>query len=111
VSKSNRSNDANYDKLLREASDFDNSASSMVTKMNKAVKKMNELDVESDLKYKFYYLFYIFHIKERPINNWNIFRLRQDLIDMEYRMLEAEVATIISRGDTLVRKYFLYSKF
>lgn len=50
MSKSNRSSDANYDKLLREALDFENSASCMVVKMNKAGKTMNELDVESDLK-------------------------------------------------------------
>jgi len=50
VSKSNRSSDTNYEKLLREASDFENSASSMKAKMNRAGKIMNELDVESDLK-------------------------------------------------------------
>jgi uncharacterized protein YukE len=52
--------------------------SAMLAKIDKAEDKLDQLDYESDLK------------------------LRQDLIGMESNMIEAEVATLISRGDTLV---------
>jgi hypothetical protein len=61
VSRSGGGRDTNVDKLRREISDFESSASAMIGKMRRANKRLNELDEESDL------------------------RLRQDLIDMESR--------------------------
>ncbi len=61
VSRASAGRDTNADKLRRDISDFENSASAMILKMKKAGKRLNELDVETDL------------------------RLRQDLIDMESR--------------------------
>ena len=62
MSRSSAGRDSNLEKLRREMSDFETSASAMIVKMRKASKRLNELDIESDL------------------------RLRQDLIDMESRL-------------------------
>ena len=62
----------------REIKDFEDSVVTMLNKLNKAKTKLAALDQEADLK------------------------LRQDLLTMEANMMEAEVATLISRGDTLV---------
>ena len=62
----------------RESREFEEDATAMLAKIEGAKAKLDQLDREPDLK------------------------LRQDLIGMESKMLEAEVATLISRGDTLV---------
>jgi hypothetical protein len=61
VSRSSANRDTNLEKLRRDISDFEASASAMIAKMRKSAKRLNELDVEADL------------------------RLRQDLIEMESR--------------------------
>ena len=58
-----RGGDTTAEKLRRDVTDFEASASAMIVKMRKSSKRLNELDVESD-----------------P-------RLRQDLIDMESRLV------------------------
>lgn len=62
----------------RETKEFEENVCAMLAKLERARDKINQLDSEKDL------------------------RLRQDLIDMETKLIEAEVATLISRGDTLV---------
>ena len=62
----------------RECKEFEENAAAMLRKIETAKSKLDQLDKESDLK------------------------LRQDLIGMEYKVIEADVATLISRGDTLV---------
>eukprot|EP00094_Tigriopus_californicus_P012072 TCALIF_11665-PA protein Name:"Similar to DMD Dystrophin (Gallus gallus)" AED:0.11 eAED:0.12 QI:11/0.44/0.31/0.89/0.88/0.89/19/143/3398 len=62
----------------RETKEFEENVCAMLAKLDRAREKINQLDSEKDL------------------------RLRQDLIDMETKLIEAEVATLISRGDTLV---------
>lgn len=62
----------------RDIIDFEDSATNILRKIERAKGKLNQLDFETDL------------------------RLRDDLIGMEAKMIEAEVATLISRGDTLV---------
>jgi len=62
VSRSSLSRDTTIEKLRRDISEFEGSASAMIGKMRVASKRLNELDVESDL------------------------RLRQDLIEMESRL-------------------------
>ena len=69
---------ATEERNSRESKEFEENVCAMLAKIEKAKSKLDELDQESDLK------------------------LRQDLIGMESKMIEAEVATLISRGDTLV---------
>ena len=69
---------ATEERNSRESKEFEENVSAMLAKIERAKSKLDELDQESDLK------------------------LRQDLIGMESKMIEAEVATLISRGDTLV---------
>ena len=69
-------NPADYQQ--KEIREFDDNVSNMLAKIDRAKEKLNQLDNEQDLK------------------------LRQDLIGMESKVIEAEVATLISRGDTLV---------
>ncbi|CAB4069403.1 unnamed protein product [Lepeophtheirus salmonis] len=64
--------------LEKESTDFANSKKNIMSKISKAKGKIMDLDREADIK------------------------LRLDLIEMESQMIEAEVATLISRGDTLV---------
>ncbi len=74
VSRSSLSRDTTIEKLRRDISEFEGSASAMIGKMRVASKRLNELDVESDL------------------------RLRQDLIEMESRLNFSSVSEKWSFG-------------
>jgi hypothetical protein len=63
---------------LRDVFELEDGMSNLLKKLDRSTGKLNQLDFESDL------------------------RLRQDLVSMEIQTLEAEAATLISRGDTLV---------
>ncbi len=75
MSSSSASGPDYHQKVVR---DFEANVEAMLPKIDRARGKLDELDGEQDL------------------------RLRRDLISMESKMMEAEVATLISRGDTLV---------
>ena len=62
VSRSSAGRDTTIEKLRRDISDFEASASAMISKMRIATKRLNDLEVESDL------------------------RLRQDIIELESRL-------------------------
>ena len=74
MSRSSAGRDTTIEKLRRDISDFESSASAMISKMRIATKRLNDLDVESDL------------------------RLRQDIIELESRcdqlFLSSEEASI-----------------
>ncbi len=71
-------NSVNSDYHQRVVKDFEASVAAVVPKIDKAKQKVLQLDLEPDL------------------------RLRRDLLSMEAKVMEAEVATLMSRGDTLV---------
>jgi hypothetical protein len=78
ASYSQAKNKMSYDLHQRDLKQFEESVTSMHAKMEKANLKLDQLENEQDL------------------------RLKRDFIGMEARLLEAEVATLISRGDTLI---------